>query len=249
MDIEGFIIKHYGSLSENDLHIWRYISNHREEVSELSISDLAKKCAVSRTTIMRFAQKIGLTGYSELKTYLRWEESRTLPTSRSIVAQVCENNIRTIKHYETMDFSEISSTLYHAKNIFIYGTGSTQREVAIELQRNLLSVSIVTFALPGEGELIKSINLLGEGDVLFAISKSGETDFLLEKAKLLKGKGVKIISLTSNKNNRLASISDFSLSANIEKFELKNRFVYETMVQMFLVIEILSAKFIDKYYL
>lgn len=248
MDVEELVTKYFSKLSENDLHIWRYISNHREEVANLSINELASRCTVSRTTIMRFAQKIGLNGYGELKTCLRWEESKAPSSKRSITAQVCENNIRTIKHYESMDFSEISSTLYHANNIFIYGTGSTQREVAVELQRNLLSVNIITFGLPGKGELIKSVNLLGEGDVLFAISKSGESDFLLEKVNRLKGKGVKIISITSNKNNRLASVSDFNLSANIEKFDLKNRFIYETMVQMFLVVEILSTKFIDQYF-
>lgn len=177
MNLEELVAKHYDELSENDYHIWRYISNHREEVSNLSINALAERCAVSRTTLLRFAQKLGLRGYSELKTCLRWEITRVALPARSIVAQVCENNIRTIRHYEQMDFSEINQVLYHAGHIFIYGTGSTQREVAIELKRMFLSVHLIALDLPGEGELVKSYNLLSEGDVLFAISKSGESKY------------------------------------------------------------------------
>ena len=40
-------------LGENDLHIWQYISAHRQECAWLSIEALGAKCNVSRTTILR----------------------------------------------------------------------------------------------------------------------------------------------------------------------------------------------------
>ena len=246
VSLENLISENYEKLSANDHHIWRYISNNKESASNLSINVLAERCAVSRTTLMRFAQKIGLTGYGELKTYLRWEISRVSLPEQSIVTRVCENNVQTIRHYEKMDFTSISDSLYHAHNIFIYGTGSTQREVGTELKRMFLSVNLVALDLPGEGELVKSINLLNEGDVLFAISKSGQSEFVAKQIQKLRGKGVIVISLTSNHQNKLAAVSDYNLPANIEKYDLGSTSSFETMVQMFLVIEILFAKFIDR---
>ena len=66
-------------LGANDLHIWRYISTHRQECANLSIEALGAKCNVSRTTILRFAQKLGLSGFSELRLLLRMECQEKAP--------------------------------------------------------------------------------------------------------------------------------------------------------------------------
>ena len=71
MRLEELINKNYNRLNENDLYIWQYISAHRKECEKLSIDDLANHCHVSRTTILRFSQRLGLKGYTELKVYLR----------------------------------------------------------------------------------------------------------------------------------------------------------------------------------
>lgn len=54
MRLEELVNKNYQSLNENDLYIWNYIIHHRKECERLSIDDLASKCNVSRSTILRF---------------------------------------------------------------------------------------------------------------------------------------------------------------------------------------------------
>ena len=71
MRIEELVNTHYDKLTENDIHIWQYIATHRKECEDLSIDELASRCYVSRTTVMRFAKRIGLHGYAELKLYLK----------------------------------------------------------------------------------------------------------------------------------------------------------------------------------
>ena len=74
-------------LGENDLYIWQYISTHRKECASLSIEALGAKCNVSRSTILRFAQKLGLTGFSELRLMLRMEaEERPAPAAGFLFA-------------------------------------------------------------------------------------------------------------------------------------------------------------------
>ena len=66
MKIDDLVNLHYDKLNQSDLHIWKYINAHRKESSNLTIDELASRCNVSRTTILRFAQKLSLKGYSEL---------------------------------------------------------------------------------------------------------------------------------------------------------------------------------------
>ena len=63
--LEELISKNYNQLNENDLYIWQYISAHRKECEKLSIDELASRCHVSRTTVLRFSKRLGLKGYAE----------------------------------------------------------------------------------------------------------------------------------------------------------------------------------------
>lgn len=73
MAIEDLVRANYGKLNENDLYIWKYIDTHREECSHATIEELAKNCNVSRTTILRFAKKLSMEGFSELKIHMKME--------------------------------------------------------------------------------------------------------------------------------------------------------------------------------
>ena len=70
IEIEELVNKNYHKLKETDLIIWKYISTHRKACCDYTIYELADACNVSRTTVLRFAQKLSLSGYAELKTLL-----------------------------------------------------------------------------------------------------------------------------------------------------------------------------------
>ena len=78
MKLETLVYDNYKSLNENDKYIWKYILNNKKECENMSIQDLAANCNVSHTTILRFAQKLGLNGYSELKFCLKLENNKKL---------------------------------------------------------------------------------------------------------------------------------------------------------------------------
>ena len=87
VNLDELFNAHRAKLGENDLHIWNYVSAHRKECAELSIEALGQRCHVSRTTILRFARKLGLHGFSELKVLLRMEEKPE--TSPDYIEQTC----------------------------------------------------------------------------------------------------------------------------------------------------------------
>ena len=74
MQLDEIINKHKSDLNATDMVIWKYIVTHRANVRHISIHELARDCAVSSTTIVRFAQKLGLDGFGALKAILKMEE-------------------------------------------------------------------------------------------------------------------------------------------------------------------------------
>ena len=141
MKLEVLVSKHYEELNPNDLIIWRYITQNKEQCLNMTIEALAHFCNVSRSTVMRFAQKIGLSGYSEMKACLRFElEEGTVPMSSNLVSLICDSNIKAIRHFQAQNYDDICQLLYNAKRIFMYGTGSIQKSVCREFQRMMLSL-------------------------------------------------------------------------------------------------------------
>ena len=75
MALEELINEHRQELNNTDMGIWKYIVQHRAAVRRSSIHELARACNVSTTTIVRFAQKLGLEGFGEFKLLLKREQA------------------------------------------------------------------------------------------------------------------------------------------------------------------------------
>ena len=58
MKLDELVNQYYDDLNMNDLHIWGYIANHKRECAAMTIEEVAEKCNVSRTGILRFAKNI-----------------------------------------------------------------------------------------------------------------------------------------------------------------------------------------------
>lgn len=245
MKLDEIVTKYYENLNSNDKIVWQYIYQNKKKCSKLSIEELAKLCWVSRSTIMRFAQKIGLSGYSELKTYLKWETENIQERCEDLVKTICNQNIEAINYYQTLNYDGICQELDAASRIYLYGTGVTQDSVCKEFKRMLLSVGILPELISGEGEFKKSIPLVKKNDIVFIVSKSGESDFIKEITFELKNRNIKFISLTGYGNSTLARMSTYNLFVNTDKLTINNTSTFTSMTFFFLILEILFAKFTE----
>jgi RpiR family transcriptional regulator, glv operon transcriptional regulator len=97
MKIEELINKHYNRLNETDFHILKYILNHKSECHKLGINSLAEKCNVSRSSILRLAQKLGFSGYSEFRVFLKWQEQEGNNSDKSQVEILSNDILETLK--------------------------------------------------------------------------------------------------------------------------------------------------------
>ena len=239
---EDLISRCYGRLGHNDRIILHYISQHKEEIPTMGIEDLAVKCSVSRSTVMRFAQKLGLSGFAELKTVLRWSIRLDDQVSDSIVDDLCNASINAVRSLRDTDCSAISRSLLGARRIFAYGTGNIQKAACGEFKRVLLQLGLLVNTIAGESEFRKTVGLMSPNDIVVIISETGSSQFLHDMVDDLDAKGIKIISLTSTGANYLANHASHNLFLHPESVSVGTLYPLRSHSVLFFAVMILGAK-------
>ena len=245
MKLQELINKYHYQLNENDFYIWDYISNHKKECEKLAIDQLAYKCNVSRTTILRFAQKISLKGYSELKLYLKLENQETKEDTNT-TEMVCNTYYDVIKSIKDKDCTEFFKKFDSARNIYVYGVGMVQSSIKKELKRIFMTSGKILYDLSWYRESEISLNIANSEDLFIIISVSGENKFIIDFASKLNVRNIPILSITKLKENSLSQMSDYNLYiSSVTLPNTINELSYNSVTSYFILIEILFLKYIE----
>lgn len=245
MKISELVNEHFDELSANDIHIWNYIQAHPKECTQLSINELAQRCHVSKTTILRFSQKLSLKGYSELKVYLNWEAkpNKNMLNDDELVENVCNTCTYAIDEIRDRDFGDICAMLYQAKRIFVYGTGALQNSVANEIQRMFLYCGEFIYVMAGEKETEMILPHIQPDDLLILISLRGEGEVINTFASALRLKNIPTISITKLKNNELAHKCTKSIYITTSEVMIGDHILHEAANLFFILAEVLFLRY------
>lgn len=244
MRLEEVINNNYSKLNENDLYILKFICGNTKECTNLSINDLADKCNVSRTTILRFAQKLGFKGYSEFKVFLRWQEKDSDETEKDYVNSFYLDLEETKKNINQKNLYEISKLIYEAERVFVYGTGMTQISVAKEMQRTFLASRKYFYVIEGEAELQTVLSDITSKDVLIIITLSGSREYLVKITNNLNMNGIKYVSMTKFIDNKIARNTPYNLYIFTTVIKLMGKGDYESTALFFLLVDILFREYL-----
>lgn len=246
MKLEKLINDNYEKLNENDLYIWSYILHHKEECKNISIQELAARCNVSHTTIIRFTKKIGLEGYSELKIYLKWDSEKKETFNSREIEKAYQDYMKTMDVIMEQNLTKLFEMLEHSRKIYAYGSGSVQKHASKELKRVMLFAGYLIHTIEGRDETRILLNHVSKDDVFFLYSLSGNNTFMNEFAERLKARGVGIISITQVGNNDLARLSDVNIQFYCHPvIKRENHADLEMASQFFLINEFLLLKLLD----
>lgn len=249
MKLEELVDKYYVDLNANDLYIWKYISQHKWDCQNLSIQELAKRCNISHMTIIRFAQKLKLKGYSELKVYLRWEANEQVAFDDKVIDDVSADYLKLIEYIKNQDFHRIFDMFDQADRIFIYGTGEIQKNVAKEFKRIFMYRQKIVHLIEGNDETAIISNFLTDKDVIILISLSGSSTLIKNFAHTLKQHGVNLISITRMEPNDLALIADENLYVTTRQYNTgRGSDLYGSNTSFFILIELLFMKYLQYEY-
>lgn len=82
------IATEFDSLSRQLKLIARYVEQHRDHIALDRIQDVATRCAVQPSAVIRFAKRFGFSGYSEMQRIFREGVAQQISPSRSYQARI-----------------------------------------------------------------------------------------------------------------------------------------------------------------
>lgn len=246
MRLEDLIEQNYHKLNESDLYVWKYIRAHPEECREISIDTLSASCCISHTTILRFAKKLGLSGFSELKMILKWQDAAPKVSFHTDeLTRAIQDYQQTMEYLSTVDLSDFFTLLQKAGKVYIYGSGSVQRRAARDLKEKFFNSRKLMHIIEGETEMMKLSDRLRENDLMILISLSGNNPFVNRMAEKIKKNGHTVVSICRVQSNRLIYLSDINIPFFAHKIEMESAVPIWTCNMLFQVNEFLLLRYLE----
>ncbi|HWM73143.1 MAG TPA: MurR/RpiR family transcriptional regulator, partial [Nocardioides sp.] len=209
------------SLAPAEVRVAERVLADPTAVAASTISSLARDCATSETTVIRFCRAVGFTGYPALRLALAAEhghagadDSRQLSGDIAadddldkVVAKIAFADARAVEETaQQLDLGalhEVIDALVAARRIDLYGVGASGF-VALDFQQKLHRIGRVAFAWPDPHMALTSAALLTDDDVAVAISHSGATKDTLDALALAQRNGATTVALTNFPRSPLA---------------------------------------------
>lgn len=221
--IENIYNEFYGKLTENEIYIFDYIMKNSRTVRKMSITELATILAVSKSTISRFTQKIGFSGYAEFKFYLNNEaDNKRYESKIDPVGQLVADTQDTFKMFSNLQSEPIVESIYDADNVFLYGTGWAQKNALNDFRRSILLNNKFSIDISAPLELKIASTSVKPGDVLIVASFSGNVQQIERELKVFKSKGAILIAVSEMHTSLLASLSDYTIYFKTTRFDYKD---------------------------
>jgi len=214
MKLEQLIHQNTNKLSELDNGIVKFIMENPEEVANLSILELSEKSHVSKSSILRLTKKLGFSGYSEFKYFLRQENSIRLTSDveNDMYDKQLDDIKSTLQYLKATDLTPINEELLKSKIIYCYSTGFSQKKSLEEFSKLMLSLEKRVLILPNKTELDMAMPMISNEDFLIIASLSGETENIKENLTTLSIRKIPTLTITAPGNNYFSRHSNFHLT-------------------------------------
>ncbi|GAA2953347.1 MurR/RpiR family transcriptional regulator [Lactobacillus kefiranofaciens subsp. kefirgranum] len=203
-----FGFKNLSSLSNVDMTIYRYVTQHQEQVVYMRVRDIAKNAHVSNSSVMRFIHKIGFSSFPAFKAYIK---------STPNIQESPTNSFHFINKSSFPDDIEeqvtvVADFLFQCDNIITFGIGNSGF-IAAYAARKMANIGFNTMAITDSTYPIPNKLANTSNNAIICFSVSGETPELIEGLNpFVNNQDTAIISITGNKMSTISRMSKFSLS-------------------------------------
>lgn len=248
--MQGRINVIYNQLSKSEKKIADYFIHNEETIINSTIQDVAKNIGTSPSSVSRFVNKVFGKPYNEFKIELaKIIEKNNFQDASSIIewasefekmpAKIIYNIEKVCKDvisYNSISmFKKIIDQMHKAETIYIFGVGNSGI-VAQDLCQKLLKLKKRTIYLIDSNYGLFNSVMIKPNDLVFAISVSGLTKEILITTKKAKGKGAKVVAITSNSIGELAKLADYPIIIpNIENSSFRLGAIFSRYAMLFVV--------------
>jgi RpiR family glv operon transcriptional regulator len=243
--LSDLINENYKKLNDADLYSLKRIETIGKDIEKMNIEQVASHCDTSKSSILRLTQKLGFSGYSEFKNYIKWKTPKS--TAEHLPYTDLKADFKnTCIHLESSNqLEEIAKLIRDSNQVLVYGTGQAQRYCAMEFQRVFMQVNKYIYYVGASDEFRLLAKGLEKGSVVIIISLSGDLKKIKDIVQMMKLRDVKVISLTNFQNNELAALADHRLYAVSSDIPIGENLIHSSFVNFFVVIEYLFRKYLE----
>jgi DNA-binding MurR/RpiR family transcriptional regulator len=210
-------------LTSQERHIAEVVNSTLSRAAFLPGPRLAKSCGVSASAITRFAQKLGYSGFPEMKLeftpYEMFKEFLSEPrkpsVSRESIAQDLQNILNMQSVLDEGVLERVVTEIDKSKKV--YSAAIAASEVAVHLFNLYFGVlGKAHHGLLGYG-ISKQIEVtdVGPGDIVLAICSQRVFREVRDVAAYAKQRGAFTVAITDSATNALATVCDLVLIAPV----------------------------------
>lgn len=219
----------YDDMGRSEKRIADYMLKDTQKIISLSISELAQKCGSGDATVVRFARRLGFSGYQELKLGLAAEINSSSAIDSTIeksdscyeifVKRINDISV-SLKNTESVLNNEhlerAAKCIISAKRIVIFGLGNSAA-IAMDAAHKFLRLGLDAQAICDNHLQAIVASHLDEGCVAIGISHSGSSRDIVEALQLAKNKNATTVCITNYGNSPLLPVSDIKLFTQAEE--------------------------------
>lgn len=217
------------TLQPAERRVAQFILDQPEAVCRMSVHKLAEGAGTSVATIARLSQKLGVSGFQELKLDIAarlgqeeasdqklagYEDIRPFMKPSAVISQLSQWAQKCIEDTASVLSPDLLlqavQELIAARKTLFFGVASSSF-VAFEAAHKWLRLDRWSHAYSDLQLMLTSAALLRKGDVAVVVSYSGETYEVLQAARVAKENGATVIAITQIGHNPLYKLADIGL--------------------------------------
>jgi len=220
-------------LSKGHKKIAEFILEHTEDATFMTAAELGKKLEISESTVVRFADKLGLSGYPELQDALQEyvkdrfynsgvsEFSHETAEKWGVIATVLRSDMQrihdTLEELDAESFASAVEAIMSAKHVYIVGLrNSAPLASFFYFYLNMLRRDVILLDTTSSTEMFEQMIHIDEEDVFVAISFPRYSMRTLKAMEFAKDRRAKVISITDSNRSPMTMYSSIQVLAKSE---------------------------------
>jgi len=240
------------NLNKTERQIFDHVVKNMDKVKDMSIQKLASDWLVSTTTIFRFTQKLGFTGYADFINSLLFtsynQQNAVLPdviAGRNYNEEYLKNAMEAVRVMSPQFVEKVISALTKDPDIYILADANTHA-IGQYCERLFIGLGLHAYFPEAAYQVQNLANHIKSRDMIIALSYSGRDAMMLDVIEriFLKEKPY-LMSVTRADNNPLESLSDANFYIFAEEIRLHGMDLTSS-VPMLMILELIAYEYIAK---
>lgn len=211
----GVIDRYYDDLNDTERLAADFIRANTMDVSRWPIDRIAGDIGVSKSTLVRFAQKIGYSGYAqfkhELASFLLSHQTSESDVPTSAAARITDTYIEYLRAMgnglDDRDVDELAKLVCDSDRILIAGYDRGYH-APLQLFKRLLNVGIRSHATYDLKSLFSAYDLYTSDDLLIVFTVADGTKHFVNDIPAIAESGIKVACITCTKTLPFKKLCD-----------------------------------------